>query len=307
MSFIENHWQAGLAALAAGAMLSCAPALADNFSEGSFEEGSFTESADAPEAAPEPEAGTPTGFEQGSFEEGSFNDDEAKAPEPDPEAKTPEPDAEPEVAVQQPAEEDDGFQSGSFEDEGTAPESGQPTAEAEPEADTAAAQPESDTAQAETIDIDPQIYAYETRDYGVAPQDTLRNGQFHAATPLALPGGQIVSTQGLVDAYLAEVPMIVIDVLGETYGLPDAYVVPDMASPGHFQDRIQQQTNSWLYSLTGGDASYPIVVYCSDPMCWLSYNGALRVVNAGYQNVFWYRGGLQAWKMAGLSVFPSGF
>jgi hypothetical protein len=32
----------------------------------------------------------------------------------------------------------------------------------------------------------------------------------------------------------------------------------------------------------------------------MSYNAALRAINAGYTNVLWYRGGIEAWKMAGL-------
>ena len=101
--------------------------------------------------------------------------------------------------------------------------------------------------------------------------------------------------------------MIVIDVLGSDYGLPDAFVLQNLGSPGHFNDRTQQQASIWLNNVTGGDASYPIVLYCSDPQCWLSYNGALRVIAAGYNNVYWYRGGIRAWEMAGLNVYPTGF
>ena len=101
--------------------------------------------------------------------------------------------------------------------------------------------------------------------------------------------------------------MIVIDVLGSDYGLPDAFVLQNLGSPGHFNDRTQQQASIWLNNVTGGDSSYPIVLYCSDPQCWLSYNGALRVIAAGYNNVYWYRGGIRAWEMAGLNVYPTGF
>ncbi|WP_413872328.1 rhodanese-like domain-containing protein [Albidovulum sp.] len=50
-----------------------------------------------------------------------------------------------------------------------------------------------------------------------------------------------------------------------------------------------------------------LVFYCSDPGCWLGYNAALGAVAAGYTNVYWYRGGLQAWQMSGLPLVPSGF
>jgi rhodanese-related sulfurtransferase len=34
----------------------------------------------------------------------------------------------------------------------------------------------------------------------------------------------------------------------------------------------------------------------------MSYNAALRAVNLGYTQVFWYRGGIEAWQLAGLQV-----
>jgi PQQ-dependent catabolism-associated CXXCW motif protein len=84
-------------------------------------------------------------------------------------------------------------------------------------------------------------------------------------------------------------------------------MAPALSAPGHFGDRTQQQAAQWLQQVTGGNAQLPIVVFCSDPQCWLSYNASLRVVAAGYSNVYWYRGGLQAWQMAGLQMMPSGF
>ena len=68
-----------------------------------------------------------------------------------------------------------------------------------------------------------------------------------------------------------------------------------------------QALNEGVGQISGGDPGVPIVVHCSAPMCWLSYNAALRAIAAGYGNVCWYRGGLQAWAMAGLPLVPSGF
>ena len=139
------------------------------------------------------------------------------------------------------------------------------------------------------------------------PQQQLRGSQFHGPTPTSIPGGRFISTQDLAAAMQSGQRMVVIDVLGGTYGLPNAFSATALASPGSFNDRVQQQARQWLSQITGGDTSVGIVVYCSDPQCWLSYNGALRAVAAGYRNVFWYRGGLQAWQMAGLPVYPTGF
>ena len=46
--------------------------------------------------------------------------------------------------------------------------------------------------------------------------------------------------------------------------------------------------------------------YCQGTYCWMSYNAALRAINLGYTNVLWYRGGIEAWKQAGLPTAPAG-
>ncbi len=150
-----------------------------------------------------------------------------------------------------------------------------------------------------------QLAAFETRDFGVQPVQQLRQGEFHAPTPTAIPGGQLLTTQNLAKAINNGTQILLIDVLGGQYSLPNAYPAGVMAQGGDFNDRVQQQTVQWLGQVTGGQKNVPIVVYCSDPMCWLSYNAALRAIAAGYTNVYWYRGGLQAWQMAGLPTNPA--
>ena len=157
------------------------------------------------------------------------------------------------------------------------------------------------------MQIDPQIQAFELRDFDVPPASTLRSDQFHAPTPTSIQGAQIVTTAILSQALTAGKPVVIIDVLGGNYSLPKALMAPALASGGDFNDRVQQQAAQWLGQITRGDRGQTIVLYCSDPNCWLSYNATLRVVAAGYTNVYWYRGGLQAWQMAGLQLVPSGF
>jgi rhodanese-related sulfurtransferase len=46
----------------------------------------------------------------------------------------------------------------------------------------------------------------------------------------------------------------------------------------------------------------PIVFFCEGVGCWESYNAALRAEKMGFTRVYWYRGGLDAWKEAGLPM-----
>ncbi len=145
------------------------------------------------------------------------------------------------------------------------------------------------------------------RDFGIPPTDRLRAGEFHSPTPTAIPGAQTVGTEAVAGAINSGMQMLLIDALGGQYSLPGAIMAPGLAQGGNYRDRVQQQAVSWLAQLSRGDKSLAIVVYCSDPHCWMSYNAALRIVAAGYTNVYWYRGGLQAWQMAGLQLMPAGF
>jgi rhodanese-related sulfurtransferase len=59
-----------------------------------------------------------------------------------------------------------------------------------------------------------------------------------------------------------------------------------------------------LQQLTKGNKEAALVFYGDSRECWEAYNAALRAINAGYINVLWYRGGLQAWISAGLPTQP---
>ena len=69
-------------------------------------------------------------------------------------------------------------------------------------------------------------------------------------------------------------------------------------------DDVQRRFRVKLASLTRGDRSRPMVIYCLSPTCWLSHNAVVRAVSAGYTTVYWYRGGRNAWLEAGLPLAP---
>ena len=269
-----------VATLTIGAIASSFAFATDSFGGsfgGSFEDGSgVAETQPAPVPTPPPPP-TEDNF-GGSFETGS---DSALPPPP------PEP----------PAPDNSGgsWDTGSFAPEIAEPETPEPVVQP-PDATPPPGPP-----------VDPQIMAFESRDYGVPASSQLKQNNFHGPTPTSLPGGQVVSTQVLAGALQQGQQVILIDVLGSDYSLPNAYMAPALASGGSLNDRTQQQASQWLRQITGGNSSAIIVVYCSDPMCWLSYNAGLRTIAAGYPNVYWYRGGLKAWQMAGLPLYPATF
>ena len=158
--------------------------------------------------------------------------------------------------------------------------------------------PQGPTGRGGTLD---KLTQAERKDYGVQPTRQLHNGEMHGPTPASIPGGQVITTQGLVElAQGNRVPFVLFDTLGGPEALPSAIPAAWAAQPGSFTDQVQRQLVQTLQQQTAGSKGMPLIFYCLSDQCWMSYNAALRAINAGYTNVLWYRGGITAWKAAGL-------
>ena len=145
-------------------------------------------------------------------------------------------------------------------------------------------------------------YADEDRDWGIAPTNRLRQQPYHGPTPLQIPGAQVVQTRQLQAMLSRRGSPILIDVLSEDghLTLAGAVWLPGAGHGANFLDPVQSILTRLLAQLAGGDTARPMVFFCANSQCWLSYNAALRAVAAGYSNVYWYRGGIEAWTAAGL-------
>ncbi len=146
--------------------------------------------------------------------------------------------------------------------------------------------------------------ADEARDFGIAARSDLRTAEHSAPTPLTLPGGRTISTSALRELIAnstADRRPLLIDVLGGPghATIPDAVWLPDAGRGSTFKDVLQARLTQTLQVLTGGERARALVFFCQGPHCWLSYNAALRGVKLGYPEVYWYRGGIEAWLAAG--------
>jgi PQQ-dependent catabolism-associated CXXCW motif protein len=151
-----------------------------------------------------------------------------------------------------------------------------------------------------------QLMAWERQDMRVAPSAELHGGAMHGPTPNQIPGGQVITTKGLLPLLQQGMAVVVIDALGGPQTLPNALAAAWTAQPGSFDDPTQQQMGQMLRQVTRGNVATPLVFYCGGPQCWMSYNAALRAIKLGYKNVLWYRGGLEAWQRAGQPLVPAG-
>lgn len=151
------------------------------------------------------------------------------------------------------------------------------------------------------------LMVVERQDFGVAPVSALHAGEMHGPTPASIPGGQIITTKGLVELLRGgQAPVLTLDILGGQEMIQGAVYAVPAAQSGTFNDQTQQQFGQFLQQATSGNKQYPIVMYCLSPECWMSYNASLRAINLGYSNVLWYRGGIESWKKAGLPTQSAG-
>ena len=151
-----------------------------------------------------------------------------------------------------------------------------------------------------------QLMQMERQDYGVQATSQLHSGAMHGPTPASIPGGQVITTKGLVSLVQGQqTPYFLFDVLGGPQTLPGAIPAAWTSQPGSFNDQIQQQFSQMLTQGTQGRKDMPLVFYCLSTQCWMSYNAALRAINAGFTNVLWYRGGIEAWQAAGFPLQPA--
>jgi len=145
----------------------------------------------------------------------------------------------------------------------------------------------------------PGIYAGEDRDWGVPPATQLRIVGYHGPTPRQIPGGRVVTT-GELKALMEQEPRpYVIDVLGGGVHRTIAGAFWMLGSgAGDMSKDEEARFAKAIAAFAGGDKNRPMVFFCVDAECWLSYNAALRSIALGYTNVMWYRGGITSWRVA---------
>jgi PQQ-dependent catabolism-associated CXXCW motif protein len=151
-----------------------------------------------------------------------------------------------------------------------------------------------------------QGLADEERDWQVPPPPVLRQAPYSAPTPSRIPDARVVRTAELSQMLQSASKPVLIDVAaGEGHEtLPGAVWIPGAGRGDNFIDTTQAELALLLSGLTSGDRNRPLVFFCVNAQCWLSFNAARRAVAAGYREVYWYRGGYAAWKAAGLRLVP---
>jgi TolB-like protein/DNA-binding winged helix-turn-helix (wHTH) protein len=137
-------------------------------------------------------------------------------------------------------------------------------------------------------------HADEDEDFG-APADAMLHSEVAGQTPVSAPRATTIRT--------VDLPRL----LAETHprrfpSIPGSIGLAFAGLGGSFADAAQDRLRSKLQELTGGDLRRPIVAVGWNSESFDGRNLALRLVALGYTHVYWYRGGREAWEVAGLPM-----
>jgi adenylate cyclase len=141
----------------------------------------------------------------------------------------------------------------------------------------------------------------ETTDFRIAETPYLRNQNMDAPTPLTVPGGTTIRTGDLV-RLLPSKPLVLTKTPANPT-IPDAILV-NFGDPGTLNDEWQTALGNLVGEATNGDKKHPIVVFSYSINHWHARNLAVRLIALGYTNVYWYRGGWEAWDSHDLPKAP---
>ncbi len=141
-------------------------------------------------------------------------------------------------------------------------------------------------------------HADEDADLGVPPDDVLHTN-YVAPTPITVPGARTIHTLDLA-ALVEQRKPLVLDTNPWGRSIPGAVGLRGAGVGGSVSDEFQDRLRQKMQQLTRGDRSVPVVTMGWNAERFQGRNLALRLVALGYTEVYWYRGGSEAWTVAGL-------
>jgi adenylate cyclase len=151
----------------------------------------------------------------------------------------------------------------------------------------------------------------ENADAGLPMAEGVRSANLIGWTPIGAPGVSTIKTSEL-RALIAdgeasasgELPLLLSTNCSNCLRvtIPGSNFVPNAYRDGVLDDAKRQALKVLVDRLLHGDRTRRVITYSWDAAFWDARNLALELVALGYPNVSWYRGGLEAWDVAGLPV-----
>ncbi len=146
-----------------------------------------------------------------------------------------------------------------------------------------------------------------------------RMEDFRAPVPAALAGATVVSAE-TARALAEGGEVVLIDVMPRPpkpqglkpgtiwrprprYNIPGSIWLPNTGY-GALSDHVEGYFRDALARLTRNDKTQGILFYCLAD-CWMSWNAAKRAISYGYESVYWFPEGTDAWTALGLPTAKS--
>jgi hypothetical protein len=131
------------------------------------------------------------------------------------------------------------------------------------------------------------------------PSDGVLHSDYTAPTPRTAPGARTIRTFELAELNEQRKPLV-LDTVSWGLSIPGAVGLWGAGVGGSTSDEYQGRLAKKMRLLTGDERTVPIVTVGFNSERYQGRNLALRLVSLGYTNVYWYRGGREAWEVAGL-------
>ncbi len=141
-------------------------------------------------------------------------------------------------------------------------------------------------------------HADEDADFGLVSDDALQMAS-EAPTPTSVPGARTVRTPELV-VMLEQQKPLVLDTIPWGGSILGAVGLWGAGAGGSLIDELQDRLRRKMLELTDGNLTVPVVTMGRNSERFQGRNLALRLAGLGYTDVYWYRGGQEAWEAAGL-------
>jgi adenylate cyclase len=138
----------------------------------------------------------------------------------------------------------------------------------------------------------------EEADPGLEP-DSVLHDHYQGLTPTSVPGARTVRTAE-VAVMLERRRPLVIDTKAFGKSIPGAVGLSGAGIGGALSDEYQARLKQKMDQLTRGNRTVPIITVGVNAERFEARNLALRLAVLGYTGVYWYRGGREAWEVAGL-------
>ena len=122
-------------------------------------------------------------------------------------------------------------------------------------------------------------------------------------TPTVLPGAKVIGAAQTRELMAQGVPVYDVRV-GEEYAqahVPGAISVPYKEGSAK-EVGFDAADDQFALNRLPKDKNAPFIMYCDGTICWKSYKSSVMAIQAGWKNVYWFRGGFPEWKEAGMPV-----